>query len=617
MCGIAGILSLQPGLQVDRARLERLRDLQTHRGPDDAGTWLSADGRIGLAHRRLSIIDLSPSGHQPMATSDGLLQIVFNGEIYNFRDLRRELEALGHRFHSESDTEVILLGYREWGEQVLPRLRGMFAFGLHDARRGETLLARDPLGIKPLYYAEDRGFAHFASEVQALRGVVAAGDVDPEALAVYLCWGSVAAPRTLYRNVRALPAGSSLWIGRDRVASPHPYYALSEEIGHSQPMDAAEAQERIRSALLDSVRCHLVADVEVGSFLSGGVDSTVLVSLMSELHDGPISTVNLAFDVPELDESGLASKAAELFQTRHHTIPIGVEEARAEIAHALASLDQPSIDGVNVYFVSQAAVRAGLKVAVSGVGGDELFGGYASFRIVPGIRRTYSVLERAPILGRALPWAGQAFQHAGQGRLRSRIGRVLSYGATDEGAYFSTRTIFPDWEVRSLLAVSVRDALEAADPISDPARRLGLEHLPEVERVSALQIDKYLKMQLLRDSDAMSMRHSLELRTPLVDHVLLREVFRVPAPLRQAGPAKLRLREACRPPLPPDFWQRKKRGFTLPFDHWLRGGELPLSLPEHPYLDGDAVRRVEADHRAGRARWPQLWALLVLGRFLA
>ncbi|MGH7289342.1 MAG: asparagine synthase (glutamine-hydrolyzing), partial [Myxococcota bacterium] len=377
MCGIAGILQYRGDSAVEPECLVELRDLQRHRGPDDAGLWVSADGLTGLAHRRLSIIDLSPRGHQPMLTSDGRFAIVFNGEIYNFHALRRELEAVGHVFASTSDTEVLLHGWRAWGPALLGRLRGMFSFALHDALKRETVLARDPLGIKPLYWTDDGRRLAFASEVQALRSALGTSGLDPEGLASFLVWGSIAAPRTLYRGVHALPAGAWLRIGPGGVDAARCYWRLEQAFGSAQPMDEAQAAEHLRVALVDSVRHHLVADVPVGAFLSGGVDSSALVGLLAELHQGPVRTVTLSSDVAELDEARLAASAARLYGAEHQVVKIGVEEARERMPEAVRALDQPSVDGVNTYFVSEAAVRAGLKVAVSGVGGDELFGGYS------------------------------------------------------------------------------------------------------------------------------------------------------------------------------------------------------------------------------------------------
>ena len=448
----------------------------------------------------------------------------------------------------------------------------MFAFALHDAERGETLLARDPLGIKPLYLADDGKRLVFASEVRAIRSVSDGGGLDPEGLASFLLWGSIAPPRTLHRGIRALPAGTWLRVSARGVEGPRRYFSLEDELGHSEPMSGEEAAARLREALVDSARHHLMADVPVGSFLSGGVDSSALVGLLAEVHDAPVCTVNLGFDVPDLDESRLAREAARLYGAEHHEVPIRIEEIRDRIPDALRSLDQPSIDGLNSYFVSEAAVKAGLKVAVSGVGGDELFGGYASFERVPQILRTRARLVRA---ARDSAWPPGAIESLPRTRIGSKLARALAFGGDVAGAYFAVRGLFSPREVRELLAPEFASAVDACEPRAELRRRLDVDGLPEDERVGALEIRQYMQVQLLRDIDAVSMAHSLEVRTPLVDRDLLRAAVRVPASLRRAGPAKRHLREAPRPPLPPALWQRRKQGFTLPFERWLRNRSIP------------------------------------------
>jgi asparagine synthase (glutamine-hydrolysing) len=612
MCGIAGVIGYRANGRTDEAELLTLRDAQTHRGPDDAGLWLSEDRRVGLGHRRLSIIDLSPLGRQPMQSEDGRHRIVFNGEFYNFRELRAELERCGQRFRSHSDTEVVLLGYREWGVELLDRLRGMFAFALHDGERHETLLARDPLGIKPLYVADDGARLLFASEVQALRAVTDDGGVDPEALARYLLWGSIPAPCTLHPRIRALPAGCWLRVGPDQVGEPRPYFDFGACFGSPEPMTPEEAGEALRDALAASARCHLVADVPVGAFLSGGVDSSALVGLLTA-HEASMRTVSLCFDVPELDESALARQAAALYGSDHREIPIRIEEMRERMPDAIRALDQPSVDGINTYFVSEAAVRAGLKVAVSGVGGDELFGGYASFQRVPRIRRLHDSIASIPLLGR-LTGSASLIDALPSRRQSARLSSALRYGGQDAGAYLAERGIFSPAEVRGLLAPELADAL--GDPVAELNERAGIEALPAEDRVCAMEFRQYLQMQLLRDTDAVSMHHSLEVRTPLVDRDLLRAAAAVPAALRRAGPAKRHLRQAPEPPLPDALWNRPKQGFTLPFDRWLRSGAIPIRLPDHEWLRPDALQAVVQGFQRGHVHFSRVWLLHVLAEYL-
>ena len=620
MCGICGILARPQSMgeePVSKDQLEILRDAQRHRGPDDAGTWIAEDGSVGLGHRRLSIIDLSSAGHQPMATSDDQLRVVFNGEIYNFMELRAELQECGHVFRTSSDTEVLLHGYREWGLELLEHLGGMFAFALYDSKSRTTLLARDPLGIKPLYYADLGHRLVFSSEIQALRKVIDDGGADPEGIVTFLHWGSIAPPRTLYRRIRALPAGSWMRWSERGLEGPTAYWSLESELGHVESMDSEEAAERLRSALADSARRHTIADVPVGAFLSGGVDSAALVGLLSEAHPDPIRTVTLSVDVASLDESALASQTAALYGADHCEVPIRVDEIRDRMPDAIRSLDQPSIDGVNTYFVSEAAARAGLKVAVSGVGGDELFGGYLTFSRIPKIMAVRRRLDRIPGVAWALrdpnPWVARTTR----GRRLPKLVRALAYGQNEAGAYFTERGIFSPPEIRSLLDPEIAGAVDACEPRSSLVARLDLESIPPEERISALEIRQYLQVQLLRDTDVTSMRHSLEVRTPLVDLDLLRAVMKVPPHLRKAGPAKRALREAPRIPVPEAIWNRRKQGFTLPFETWLREGSIPSTPANHPWLRREAQDSIGRSVASGHIHWSRLWALIVLGDFLS
>jgi asparagine synthase (glutamine-hydrolysing) len=353
--------------------------------------------------------------------------------------------------------------------------------------------------------------------------------------------------------------------------------------------------------------------VPVGAFLSGGVDSSALVGLLSA-ESARVRTVTLAFDVAGLDESALARQASELYGSDHREIPIRAEEIRERMPDAIRALDQPSVDGVNTYFVSEAAVKAGLKVAVSGVGGDELFGGYATFHRVPRIRAIHGRVAALPGGASLMRGAGAVVDRMPSGRLSARLSGALRFGGDEAGAYFAERGIFSPGEARRLLAPELADAV--SDPVDELRSRIDPGQIEPDERVSALELRQYLQVQLLRDTDAVSMRHSLEVRTPLVDRELLDAACRVPPLLRRAGPAKRRLREAPRPPVPEALWKRTKQGFTLPFDHWLKTGGIPLTLPDHPWLRRDALEALEQGFRAGRIHFSRVWLLHVLGEFL-
>lgn len=577
MCGIAGIFRYGDNAPlVDLAELERMRDRMATRGPDGAGEWLSADGRVGLAHRRLAIIDLSEAGAQPMVDPATGNVIVFNGEIYNYRELRRGLEAQSAVFHSQSDTEVLLALYRRFGPDMLPKLRGMYAFALWDAREQGLFLARDPFGIKPLYYADDGRTLRFASQVKAL---LAGGGVDtapdPAGHVGFFLWGHVPEPFTLYRGIQALPAGTALWVARGGQRKTLVFFDLGRQLreppSSPAPKSADEARERLRAALLDSVRQHLVADVPVGVFLSAGKDSATVAALAAEAAPGSLDALTLGFrdyvNTP-LDETPLAAATAARYGLRHEIRWV----TRADFAQALEPLleamDQPSIDGVNTYFVARAAREAGWKVALSGLGGDEFFAGYASFQEIP---RAVRRLRRWT----ALPGFGRAVRSVASPLLRRtplspKWAGLLEYGGDWAGAYLLRRALYMPWEVEELFDPAfVREGLERLETL--PALRRTIEGLDSDRlRVTALEAAWYMRSQLLRDTDWASMAHGLEVRVPLVDV----EVLRTVASLCHAGfpPTKRDLGESPRPPLPDAVVNRPKTGFSVPVREWLLEG---------------------------------------------
>src|SRR5262247_2245289 len=438
MCGIAGIYAYHYAANpVDRAELQRIRDHMAARGPDGLGEWHSQDERVGLGHRRLTIIDLSERGAQPMASADGKLVVTFNGEIYNFRQLRASLQARGRIFRTQTDTEVLLHLYAEKGESMVNDLRGMFAFGLWDAERNVLLLARDPYGIKPLYYADDGWTLRFASQVKAL---LAGGKVSRNQEAAgwggFCLFGSVPEPFTTYQEIRALPAGSTLWVDRIGTHQTKQYFSIAESYCRAEATGPSRNDEElrlgVRQALLDSVRHHLVADVPVGAFLSSGIDSGSLVGLMRDAGQQDIQTVTLAFEEfrgRSEDEAPLAAEIAAQYGTRHTTRFVTEREVCDDLPKILKAMDQPTIDGLNTWFVSKAAHELGLKVAISGLGGDELFGGYPSFRDVPLCVRALAIPGRIPGLGNVA-----RLLLTGLGRfsrvVNPKVAGLLKYGGT-------------------------------------------------------------------------------------------------------------------------------------------------------------------------------------------
>ncbi|NFV81598.1 asparagine synthase (glutamine-hydrolyzing) [Magnetospirillum aberrantis] len=569
MCGFAAIFAHAPdAAPADRDALDRVRDTMRKRGPDAAGTWLSPDGRAGLAHRRLSILDLSDAGAQPMVDQD--LAIAFNGEIYNFQALRDELEQAGTRFRSHSDTEVVLALYRRDGEAMLGRLRGMFALAIWDGRRQGMLLARDGLGIKPLYVSEKGGVLRAASQVKAL---LAGGGVDtspdPAGHVGFFLWGHVPEPHTLYRGIRALPPGSWLWRDRNGGQRQGRFFDLGDTLRGA----GGEPPASLRDALLESVRHHLVADVPVGLFLSAGLDSTTLCALASEAGGaGRLKTVTLAFE--ELrggpgDEAPLAERVAGHYRTDHATLTVAGREFADVRDTLLADMDQPSIDGVNVWFVARAARAAGLKVALSGLGGDELFAGYDNFRRIPALTRRLAPLAAVPGLGRGFRWATAGWI----GRFTSpKAAGILELGGNTGDAYLLRRGLFMPWELPGLIGADMTRAglaeLRPRQVLAEAQRGFQSDRLA----ISALEMQFYMRNQLLRDADWAGMAHSLEIRVPLVDTVLLSQV----RALIQTGnaPSKADMAASARPTLPDGVLNRPKTGFFIPVAQWL--GETSL-----------------------------------------
>ena len=613
MCGIAGIYAYRSTAKsVDRMELVRIREHMASRGPDGCGEWLSADGRVGFGHRRLSIIDLSSRGDQPMQTADGRLVVNFNGEIYNYRALRSKLEAKGYKFCSDSDTEVLLHLYAELGHEMLRELRGMFAFALWDSHEQQLLLARDPYGIKPLYYADDGSTLRFASQVKALMaGCGVSRDPDPAGWAGFYLLGSVPEPFTTYREVHAVPAGSFMRIDRHGLSAPSQYYSIAKTYSDAQerpPSVGADKETeglvRVRDALLDSVRHHLVADVPVGAFLSAGTDSAVLVDLMRAVGQEEIQTVTVAFDEfrgrPD-DEAPGAEAVAGLYATRHTTRIVSENEFRSELPKIIEAMDQPSIDGINTWFVSKAAHELGIKVAISGLGGDELFGGYASFRTLPTWVRWMAAPSSVPFVGRALR-AAVSRVHAEKLGLSPKIAGLVEYAGSYSGAYFLRRGLFMPWELPAVLGPDLaREGLRQLDPIDHINCTLAPDPGQPFARVATLKSSLYMRNQLLRDTDWASMAHSLEVRVPLVDVELLRSI--APILCSQHGKTSKELLVANLPTaLAHQQRGRKKTGFLTPIDAWIRRDLASIKPTFKAPLSSDS-------------HWSRRWACVLAERF--
>ncbi|PTM41759.1 asparagine synthase (glutamine-hydrolyzing) [Bosea sp. 124] len=573
MCGINGLFAFNVAASAPgRGELIATRDAMLRRGPDGQGEWWSEDRRIGLAHRRLAIVDLSDGGAQPMQSADGRYIVTFNGEIYNYRALRAELERDGVVFRSQSDTEILLILYAREGEAMLSRLRGMFAFGIWDRKARRLFLARDPYGIKPLYVSNDGWTFAFASQVKAL---LAGGRIssarEPAGLVGFHLWGSVPEPFTLYRDIRMLPAGHCQIVD---AYGPHPARAFASVArafadGALEPHPQAVLAAKVREAASDSVKAHLMADVEVGLFLSSGIDSAALLGLMMDAGHKNTTCITLAFEEfrgTQDDEVGLSAEMAASCGARHIVRTVSSAEFKADLPAILDAMDQPTIDGINTWFVAKAAREAGLKVALSGLGGDELLAGYSSFHDIPRWVRLLRAQAVAPALGTILR---KGMCASGLAERNPKLPGMAEYGGTFAGAYLLRRGLHLPYELDAMMDPEIaRIGLERLAPL----RRIGPEGgapANALAHVAALESQNYMRNQLLRDCDWAGMAHSIEIRTPLVDFGLLKELAPVIPHLTAPGAGKRLLAAAPAAPLPERIVNRRKTGFGVPIGQWL------------------------------------------------
>ena len=629
MCGIAGLFHFDPDRSVDPGVLDRMTDVLAHRGPDGRGTYV--DGGLGLGHRRLAIIDLSEDGAQPMSNEDGTVWVVLNGEIYNFAELRRELEGRGHRFRSRTDTEVLVHLYEEEGPGLVQRLRGMFAFALWDGRRRKLLLARDRFGQKPLVYRLDRLGVRFASE---LKGILADPEVervpDPIALDQFLTFGYVPAPRTAFEGIRKLPAGHLLEVEADGRAALRCYWRLelSPKRAVASRADEARAAEELLGRLDEAVRLRLVADVPLGAFLSGGLDSSAVVASMCAVAGRPASdvrTFSIGFDRPEYDESGEARRVAAHLGTDHTTLQL-TPGAFVGIEQVVWHHGEPFADSSALpTFAVSALARPHVTVALTGDGADELFCGYTRYAATRVEERVRS-LPLVPT-GLLLNRVGvELVRRSGRHGLAAELARAFSAGSSRARPVelYASRMELLDPELRArLYGAGLRGGAAGADP-RDVLRAAIAASAGETftERCAHADAVTYLPDDVLAKVDIASMAYGLECRSPFLDHELAEFVGRLPFRLKMRRlETKLLLRRAVGPRLPRETLGRSKMGFGVPLEHWFRGAldaELEdvlrsRALRERGLVEPWAVDEVLAEHRSGQAdRRNELYALLVL-----
>jgi asparagine synthase (glutamine-hydrolysing) len=641
MCGIAGIVSPRLSVADREERVLEMISRQRHRGPDDTGLVSHSQATLGMC--RLAIFDPA-NGRQPMSTVDGRFHIVFNGAIYNHRELRDELKSIGWEFRTHCDTEVLLASFAQWGEACLPRLRGMFGFAIWDSRDRSLFGARGPFGIKPFYYARlpDETFV-FASE---LNGLLASGlipiEIDPIAVGDYLAWFAIPAPRTIYRRVINLPPGHSVKVDANSRCRTSLWWKLPEtkeaegisqiKRRESKSLNISrqsstyrEFIRELRGRLEDTIRAHQLADVPVGAFLSGGLDSAVVVALMASTGAAKMKTFSLIFDETEYSEQATAAKTALALGSEHHEMVLTGKRVAEDLPKLLNTLDQPTGDGINTYYVSQAAHEGGVRVALSGLGGDELFGGYPSFRDMPRLARIIPLWRQMPTDLRNIL---VAWLRKGNAR-KKKLADILDYARDLHELCSLRRRVLPEQTRLGLLAPEARRLAQrqgANHPMLDEFI-FELTGADDFQICSAWEMRTYMADVLLRDSDVFSMAHSLELRVPFVDKVFVDWWWNQPQafkwePLRP----KSALIDAVADLLPVEVLQRRKQSFTLPLARWMQAELKPFleeifseqSLAACPWLDCTATQAEWGRFSKGNdsGNWGRVWTLAMLIGFV-
>ncbi|MFA5031658.1 MAG: asparagine synthase (glutamine-hydrolyzing) [bacterium] len=612
MCGIAGIWDFKEKLGIDV--LNRMKESLHHRGPDDSGIYLDKQNNLGLAHTRLSIIELSEKGHQPMIDKELNLVIVFNGEIYNYLEIKKELKCLGYKFFSNSDTEVILKSYKEWGTHCLEKFRGMFSFCIFDIEKQELFLARDRLGIKPLYYFNDGNKFIFGSEINTIKASGLAKEINSDSIGLFLFLGYIPSPSTFYKNIVSLEPGFFLKISKNNKLEKIQYYNLKKIFlnGENSESSFTEAIKKTKDTLLESLKYHLVSDVEVGVFLSGGIDSSALVSLMRQAGFQKIKTVSIIFpDNVLYDESKYAKVVAKKFNTEHIEVEVTSKDITNHLNDIFSCMGQPTTDGINTYFVSAAAKKAGLKTVLSGLGGDEIFGGYPSFKNIPIICKYLKLLNIVP------PNLWTNFLPAKQ---KGKINFI----ATNNNMRFSDiysvyRGIFTPKEIQQILNPDLNTNVLEHSHFDDISFYTKDDYF---KNISFLETNCYMAGQLLRDADVFSMAHPLEIRVPFVDHIVIENIAKIPSIYKtckkRESPKDLLIKSIG--DLPKEITSRHKMGFIFPFEYWLHTELKQLvydSLLETTIFKREAIENALYLFSRKEIQWSKIWALFVLNKFLS
>lgn len=618
MCGINGIFGLENIADVN-AVIGGMNDALAHRGPDASGIFKS--GNIVLGHRRLSIIDLSESANQPLTSPDGKYTVVYNGELYNYRELKNKLD---YPFSTNSDSEVVLAAYSVWGEQCVNAFNGMFAFAVWNNQTNELFVARDRLGIKPLYYARVGSTFVFSSEIRAL---LASGLVkrklDYNALEDYLRYQTVHAPHTLVQGVKMLLPGHWLSISDEEQESQCFWHLAENASKELADTDYITIKNRIREELTKSVERRTVADVPIGAFLSGGIDSSVVVGLLAEQSEKPINTFSVTFDEGEYSEAKYAQLIASKFKTNHHEIRLTPANFLEELPNAFQAMDHPSGDGPNTYVVSHATKQEGISVALSGLGGDELFAGYEVFPRLHSLESKKWAMSFPPTMRKV---AGSAIAAVKPSIASDKKKELLAQDYWDLAyTYQINRQVFLDKDVRELLNKSVSGTNAIFNIVKEGvgSGTVG-EQLPFLSKVSFAEMSTYMQNVLLRDTDQMSMAHALEVRVPFLDHELVQLVMGVHDDHKFPYSPKKLLVESVGDLLPEEIWNRPKMGFTFPWEHWLKNELKPMveksiqNLASFDCFNSKKVNDLWQKFLVGNKKvsWSRIWMLVVLEHWM-
>ncbi|MCB0396422.1 MAG: asparagine synthase (glutamine-hydrolyzing) [Flavobacteriales bacterium] len=607
MCGIAGMILADP-LSNQQEVLQRMTSAIQHRGPDHEGIFW--DGHTGLGHRRLAILDLSSAGNQPMVSYDGRYVIAHNGEVYNFREMRKELAE--YPFTTETDTEVILAAYAKWGVGCLQRFQGMFAFAIWDKEKKQLLIARDRMGIKPLYYHLNGKQLLFSSEIRSLlASELVPRKADEASVLDYLRYQTVHAPRTIIRNVNMLMPGSYMTCANGQTTIES--YA-NEPAGESLALTYEQTCTGVRERFFKAVEKRLVADVPFGAFLSGGIDSTAVVAAMSQLSNTSVKTFSVVFEEQDFSEEKYAGLIARRYQTDHHEIRVRPEDFLHELPDALNAMDHPGGDGPNTYTVSKRTKQAGITMALSGLGGDEVFAGYPVFQRLYKLNANAWLYHVPRVLRKV---TASALQGSVQ---RQKMARLLTMKTYDPAAAYALgRQLWSDEDLYSLYSGNWFE--NTVEEITRPEFNNGR---PFLTKVSRAEMFTYMQNVLLRDTDQMSMAHALEVRVPFLDHELVSFVAQVPDKHKYPSTPKKLLTDSLGELIPEDISNRPKMGFTFPWERWMKN-ELKDFSEQHLNLLGDqrgfdkqGLDRVWKDFLAqrGGVTWTRIWPLVVLAYWL-